>query len=647
MTALRLFPILLILLFLAPSPLLAAPEEATEAAADPDVAASEDATGEQVADTTVPETMITATRTKRAIKSLSDTVEVKDREEIQMMDAVSVDEAMDLVAGVDVVGDSRYGQEVRFNTRGVNSGFGTQRTLILLDGRPLTGEYLGTVDLAQYPLIAMERVELVRGPASSLYGSNAMGGVINLIPRRGGPGHHTEVFAEGGSFGSWRTNLSHATMIGPLDFFIGVEAASTNGYLDNSRGDDMDWSYATGFLNLGYEADEWALRAYLSVFGGEGTDEDFDRDIDRNLQDLLFTYHVNKAKEADLNLRLYRSQLDQQLMWFDRPESDYDQVSVGAILTQTWRVHEQHLLLGGLDWRHEKAKTQEAIGLVNESATTYSAFVQDEFTVTPDLHLIFGGRYDNRTNIDGEFTWRVGANWQVIDGTTLRTAVGKAFRAPTISDQYLPTTQYFGLTFEGNPDLTPEYLYSAEVGVDQVIVPGTVLSVTGFASSFKDFWDFLMQEDGVFRPTNVGKVRILGVETTVTAEIGYGFSADATYTFTDATYIDFDADPNVEGNRLDDNVQNRATLGVNWRNEDGFAARFGMLFSGDRYTDPENTSEGKLDSFMVADLQAVAPLTEGIALTLNIQNLFNTRYFTRPEFKQPGRAMFVGIRAQF
>jgi iron complex outermembrane receptor protein len=334
-------------------------------------------------------------------------------------------------------------------------------------------------------------------------------------------------------------------------------------------------------------------------------------------------------------------------MWFDRPESDYDQVSLGAIVTQTYRIHEQHLLLGGLEWRYEKARTDEAIGSVNEKATTYSAFLQDEFAVTRDVNLIFGVRYDNRTNIDGEFSWRVGANWQVVDGTTLRGAVGKAFRAPTISDQFLPTTQYFGLTFEGNPDLDPEYLYSAEVGVDQVIVPGTVLSVTGFASSFKDFWDFLMQEDGVFRPTNVGKVRILGVESAIRTDLGSGFTADATYTYTDAIYTDFDADPDVEGNRLDDNVKHRASFGVTWRHEDGYAIRFGMLFSGDRFTDPENTPEGKLDSFMVGDIQAFAPLTEGIALTLNIQNLFNTRYFLRPEFKQPGRAVFLGIRANF
>jgi outer membrane cobalamin receptor len=637
MSALRLLPALLALLLLAPSQLLAAPDDL----------APESEGADPVPESTVSETTITATRTRRSLLSLSGTAEVMDRDELDLMDALSLDEAMDQVAGVDVVGDSRYGQEVRFNTRGVNSGFGTQRTLILLDGRPLTDEYLGTVDLAQYPLVAMQRVELVKGPASALYGSNALGGVANLIPRRGGAGHHTEAFVEGGSFGSWRTNLTHGTMIGPVDFFLGVEASSTQGYLDNSRGDDMDWSTAAGFLNLGYEEEDYEVRGYFSLFGGEGTDEDYDRDIARNLQDLLFSYHVDKAKEADLSLRLYRSQLDQELMWFDRPESQFDQVSLGAILTQTYRVHEQHLLLGGLEWRHEQAESDEAVGSVDEQAATWSAFVQDEFQVTPDLYLVLGVRYDQRTNVDGEFSWRVGANWQVVEGTNLRGALGRAFRAPTISDQYLPTTQYFGLTFEGNPALTPEYLHSAEVGVDQVLLPGTVLSVTGFASNFEDFWDFLMQQDGVFRPQNVGKVRILGLESVVTAEIGYGFIADTSYTLTDAAYRQFDQDPQVEGNRLDDNVKHRGSAGVTWRHPDGHAVRLGVLISGDRYTDPENTQAGHLESFVVANLEGVARLTKNIDLTLNVQNLTNTRYYVRPEFKQPGRAIFAGVRVNF
>ena len=147
----------------------------------------------------VPETTVTATRTPRELSTLSGTADVLTREESQLRDAWTVEEAIRELNGVDVVGNSRYGQEVRLNTRGIPSGYGTQRTLVLLDGRPATDEYLGNVDLAQYPLYSMERIELTRGPASALYGTNALGGVVNLIPRRGGAVPRTELYAEGGS----------------------------------------------------------------------------------------------------------------------------------------------------------------------------------------------------------------------------------------------------------------------------------------------------------------------------------------------------------------------------------------------------------------------------------------------------------------
>ena len=188
----------------------------------------------------VPTMTVTATRTPRAVETLSGTAEIVEREELDLKDAWTVEEALAEYPGVDVIGEARYGQGVRLNTRGIPSGFGTQRTLVMLDGRPLTDEYLGNVDLAQYPLGGMRRVELVRGPASALYGTNALGGVVNLIPRRGAATPRTEIVGEFGSFGTGRLALNHGRMIGDLDFFIAAETTKTDGYMRNSDGDEPE-----------------------------------------------------------------------------------------------------------------------------------------------------------------------------------------------------------------------------------------------------------------------------------------------------------------------------------------------------------------------------------------------------------------------
>ncbi|MCU0727071.1 MAG: TonB-dependent receptor [Planctomycetes bacterium] len=602
------------------------------------------ATGEP---TVVPETTVTATRTPRDLSTLSGTAEVLDLEDTRLRDAWTLEEAVREMNGVDVVGHSRYGQEVRLNTRGVTSGYGTQRTLVLLDGRPVTDEYLGNVDLAQYPLFAMERVELVRGPASSLYGTNALGGVVNLIPRRGRETPLTEIFAEGGSFGTRRGGFAHGRMIGPVDVFVAGDAMDTDGYLNNGRGDDMDWQTFSGFVNVGYEEDLFGLRAILGTMTGEGTDEDFDRVLSRDMQDLSFVRRPEAGSPDETRVRLYRSGLDQTLRWFERPETDFRQSSIGAILSQSYRIHSAHLLTGGLEWRREDARVKEAAGPVDEAAAVWSGFLQDEIDATEDLRFVVGMRYDDRTGIDGEASFRAGANWLVADGTVLRAAVGKAFRAPTISDQYLPPTSYYGMTFAGNPDLDPETLFSAEAGVDQRISEWLSGSVTAFLSKFEDFWDFLPDDEGVFRPQNIARVRIFGVETLFDADLGEGLVAQAGYTFTSAKYVDFTGRPEVEGNRLDDNVRHRGSASLVWRHADGHAVRLSILASGNRTTDPENSGEGRLDGFYVVSLSGEARLTEWAVLFVNVENALNHGHRTRPEYREPPRAIFAGLRVSF
>ncbi len=595
----------------------------------------------------VPETMVTATRTPRTVESLTGTAEIVGREDVTLREAHTLDEALRDFTGVDVVGNARYGQEVRLNTRGVTSGYGTQRTLVLFDGRPATDEYLGNVDLAQYPLFALERIELVRGPASSVYGTNALGGVVNLLPRRGGATPETELYGEGGSFGLRRGGAAHGRMLGPVDVFLAGEAMDTDGYLENSRGDDMDWQTFSGLMNLGLEEECFSVRGIVAAFDGEGTDEDFDRDLRRNQEDLSFALRPEAGSEDETRLRVYRSALDQDLRWFERPETGFDQTSYGAILSQSLRVHEAHLVTGGLEWRRESAEVSEAAGFVNRNAAVWSAFLQDEIAATEDVTVVLGLRYDDRTRIDGEFSWRAGANWRAADGTVLRGAVGKAFRAPTISDQYLPPTSYYGVTFAGNPDLEPEMLHSVEAGIDQRFTDWFDGSLTAFLSRFEDFWDFLPAEPDVFRPQNIARVRIHGLEAVLRADAGQGFTAEAGYTLTNAEYRDFTGRPEVEGNRLDDNVRHRGSAVLVWRHVDGHAARIGVLLSGSRYTDPENSQAGKLDGYVVVEIGAEARLTDFAVLFASLQNAFNRGYQTRPEYREPGRAFFAGLRLRF
>ncbi|MFN2431613.1 MAG: TonB-dependent receptor plug domain-containing protein [Gemmatimonadota bacterium] len=593
--------------------------------------------------------IVTLTRTPRSVESLTGSASVLGREELDLRQVATLEEALRDLPGVTVAGTAAFGQEVRLDTRGIPSGFGTQRTLVLLDGRPLTDEYLGNVDLAQYPLEGIARVELVRGPASALYGTNALGGVVNLVPRRGTGQPQTRVSIGGGSFDTGSASASHGRTFGGADVLFGVSGLETAGYLDNSRGRDIDWASRHAFSNVGWQRGTLHSRAYASVFRGDGTDEDFERSVARDLEDLSLILGPaaggGDGGSGESRLRLYRSSLRQTLDWFDRAGTDFDQRSLGAMLTRLQPVGAGHLLTGGLEWRREDVRVAEAGPVIDCGVTTTSAFVQDEIAASPRLAFAAGLRLDAQERLE-EVSWRVGARYEATAATTLRASAGRAFRAPTLSDRFLPETSSFGLVFAGNPDLDAEVLLSADLGVSQRAGPVRA-SLMGFATRARGFWDFLPDPDGVLRPRNISRVRIVGLEGSVMAALGSHVEARASYTLTDARYERFEGRDDVEGNRLDGSVPHQAAAGLTWRHPGGHAVDVGLRVAGSRVTDPENSREGRVSPHAVADLHLSVALYPGILALLSAENVLDADYRTRPELEEPGRSVSGGVRLVF
>ncbi len=596
--------------------------------------------------------VVTATRTQRSVESQPNDVDVLDRAALEARQAATIDAAVQTLPGTDVVGDARYGQEVRITMRGVTSGFGTQRALIFLDGRPLTDEYLGTVDIAEFPLYAIERLEIVRGPGSVLYGTNAMGGVVNLIPARGSDTSQTTLDAQTGSFRTYTMAASHGRALGPWDLFLSGAATGTDGYLHNARGNAIDWTARNAFVNVGGEIGRFDTRVYAAYFHGSGTDADYQRRVDRNLQDLTLVWHGAQAAAALTTLRVYRNAFDQTLAWFVQPSQRFRQHSLGTILTYSTPVAASHRLTTGAEWRYQFADVQPSADTaggpkpVVGSATTWSVFAQDEVDSGRRFTLVAGIRIDAPPGNRVEPSWRVGINHRFPDGTIVRASVGRAFRSPTISDRLLPLTESYGVKYAGNASLNPERLTSAEIGVERFLSPAHV-RLTGFLSHADGFWDFLPGNDSVFRPQNIARVSFHGLEVDATTGIAPSLALNGGYTFTSATYVNFVGHDELVGNRLDDNVRNSGSLTLTYGRSRTSFASVEARFIGDRFTDPENTSDGHLAPFTLINLLASGGVSSYIRLTFRIENVFDVRYRTRPEFRQPGRAFAVGAVAVF
>lgn len=600
------------------------------------------------ADTTivpVPPVVVTATRLPHDLATLAASAVVVDREALARQQALTLDEAVDAVPGVDVVGSGLFGQEVRLNLRGLTNGTGTQRSLVLMDGRPVTDEYLGAADASRLPVHALERVEVVLGPGSAVHGSNAMGGVINLVPRRGGPEPTAEVATWAGAFGSLGATALHGRTVGSFDLLTSVAGLRTDGYVPDGRGGTMGRDLVDVFVNVGREAGDHEVRLYAGLTSDDRTEAAFEHRSLRTFQDLSVALPRDDGGET--RVRLDASQLDQTLDWRGAGPAAYRQHTLGAAVTEVLGLGVDHHLLAGASVRRAAARVDELAGPVDRAEDVASVFVQDELALSPRVRLQAGIRGDLRPGPADALSFRTGLHVRPSERTGTWVAAARSFRAPTLSDRYLPATAFQGLVFEGNPDLGPEVLWGLEGGLSHDVARWLHASVAVFASRVRGMWDYVEDADGVHRPRNITRVSAAGLEVGTRARLAPGLELSAGYALHDARYRAFAGSEPTEGNRLDENVRHQGTVALAYRHAAGHALRIGVQARGDRYTDPANSPGGRLGGHQVVDARVTVALTDALALRLAVENALDRTYRLRPEFAEPGRWASMGLAARF
>jgi outer membrane cobalamin receptor len=590
----------------------------------------------------MPEMVVTATRTEKSLGNVPGSVEVIDEKEVKAANAKTVDELLKTVAGVDLQGSGVPGSAVRLNLRGLTTGYQAQNALVLVDGRRINDQYQGNVEFGLLPADNVERVEIVRGPASALYGSNAMGGVINVITKRG---QETPVAELAGSTGSYDTQLfraSHGWKIREFDYFLTGSQTSTDGYMDNSDSTDRDWEAKNFTGNFGYGLPEDSeIRLFLGYYDGAGTDENSEREAQKDYQDLLFAWNWGADVEAPLRLRVYRNGEHHIYDWEGPGEGIYRQYTLGTDIQQSVMLGDRQRFTLGLDSRSDSVDIDEVAGDIDEDQSTLGVYVQNEFDLTDALQLTAGLRYDHSGDYDGELSPRAGLLYRLKEGTEVFASVNRAFRAPSLADQHA-RNEFFGMVFEGNPDLDPQTMMAYEVGARHRVTDTLKAEISTFFNDIDDFWDFMRDPDGVYRTRNIARVRTYGVESGLRWQATETVSTFANYTYTMGTYEKFDPNPAIEGNVLEDLARHKANIGVDFLNAKGMRAAARLRCVGPRFTDPENKLDKKLDDYAVADLRAGVPLSKHFELTLSVDNVFNSGYSDFAEFRQPGRTFLFG-----
>jgi len=590
--------------------------------------------------------VVVGTRTERDVRDLPAGTRVLDAAAIRLIQPFAVEELLRTVPGVDLQGSGFPGSAVRLNMRGLTPGFQSKRVLVLVDGRRFNDTFQGNAEFALLPADGIERIEVLHGPASALYGSNAMGGVINIVTRRGSGKPSGHVGFLGGSYNTYRLGFGHGAQHGDLDYFIAGSFVDTDGYADNTDGTDRDWTAWNLGANAGWSPDEHSeLRVFSGFYDAAGRDDTSGRDVQKDYEAAEYRRTWDAARDAKLIVRVFRSAQDDRYDWRGPGVGRYRLQTLGGEVQHAMWLTDRQNLTAGAEVREDRADVDELTGPIDETSSVVGAYLQDEIHLGEDMVLTAGVRADASSDYDTEISPRVGMLYRLSQNAEAYGSFNLAHRSPALSDRFVQV-EFMGSLFVGNPDLDPETLTSYELGLRARPVEAARVALAVFYNDMLDTFDFMVDPDGVFRIRNVTASRTYGVEGSLDFAFSESISAFVNGSLTDGEYTEFPAIPGVEDNRLAYLAEVKAALGVAY---EGRRCRHLLQcrYVGDRFGDAQNTERNRLDSYITVDWRSRVSVTGETDLVLRIDNVLDESYQDLPGIEQPGLTIMAGAEVRF
>lgn len=640
---------------------------------------------------------VTATRTERKVIDVPASIEVITEEEIKNSVAQSADELLKEVSGLDLkhsMGAVTSGTSNKVVMRGLG-GTTEGRVLLLIDGVPMNDLYGGDLEWNRIPISMIQRVEIVKGATSALYGSGAMGGVINIITKKPTDRAKTDVSLSYGSMTTKIASLSTIGKAGKLGYLLAGDRTTSDGYNPETPANTKSYTRDKGTkrnnLNgkLTYDLDETS-----SVFVS-GSYYDNQTTGTLPITDFNPFYQEQKTYTAGYTKK-FENEIEVMVKAFIKDEySDYDSANTtktavqyessntnndrGATI-QTTVPLTNHTVFGtstfvtGIDVRqgsndrfnHYIDGSGKDIKIQGKQKYL-GLFVQDEIFLDPNWIINLGGRYDSWTNYDGHgydstlattdtyynttstngFSPKIGIVNHLTETTSLRASAGSAYRAPTLSDLYNTFVSGSRIWY-GNPDLKPESVISYEIGVDQTVFKDGKVSVTAYQNDAKDFFYYITTPPGggytaAQTKTNVGKVKIQGVEVDSSYPISDRLRIFANYTYNQSKIKEYKENTALEGKYLIEVPKHKGSLSLMYTNPEFADTKISARYVGDRYSNDANTAEYK--SYTLFDVKLSKKLNKNVEATLSVDDLFD-RSFTE-YYVSPGRVVFGTLRATF
>lgn len=534
------------------------------------IAAAEEADSQQaVEQVQTRDVVVTASRTEQLVKEAPAAVEVITREDLDKMGAENLAQALQLAIGIDVSENGMVGNSVAI--RGAKSN----QTLIMVDGMRIrtenTDQTANNYELQRVNMADVERIEIVRGATSSLYGADAMGGVINIITKTPDKASQS-VFADyttkqadvgfrvaTGQLGKWASSFSYKRSdVHHLDINGSGTQYGTKDYFNVKTKYKIDDKKSLSFF-LDYMNEDLYLDSDFTSYDHDRTKFglSYDGKDKKGKYQLRVNYSIfNKDQNTKKNGKL----------------TGWDELKFRTLTLdgqRSYQLNDEHLLTVGGEIRKEKYEgtrigsggdnvhtvTREGISqdYSEKSTTYYAAYIQDEWQVEDNWLMIPSIRFDHNSAFGNKVTYKLGNTYKLSDNTRLKFNVGTAYRAPTEAELYMnwhhtpvstPAVN-MNVYVTGNPNLKPETSYNFDFGLEAESKSGrTSGKVTYFHSKFDDLIN--SQSTTTMNPgrpvtvnvvsqyVNVDSAEIQGAEAEFKQKLGKNFTLRSTYTYTDA-----------------------------------------------------------------------------------------------------------------
>ncbi len=597
----------------------------------------------------------TATKTRETLKKSGSTISVITAEDLKAMGARTLYDALKRLPGFGV---SQFNMGMSsIEVRGVKTDF-AEKVLFLINGHPInTNLANGGANSAFNEFIVedIRHVEVVRGPGSALYGTNAFMAVINIITKQAEDVSGAEFTAGVGSDDTKKVNVQFGHQADNLSVAGNFHVSDTNGFDEYVRSDSIGQAGHVDYWQTRYEGsvnfqvgDFSGQARYLQRESGSylGANNVLSNESDQEYIDYFFELAYSKALSTllSVNVKTYFDHFEFDNTWELLPEgfngnpdsffvrSPVKHDVTGIDMQLDLQLTDRHKVLLGAMHEHQSQydvafwSNNGSGALVDVSETMNwndshnrdisAVYLQDIWDAHDSLRFILGVRYDHYSDFGDTVNPRASATWSVNDDLRVIASYGSAFRAPTFGELYNINNP----SVVGNPELSPEEITTYEIGIRGEFTRKSTYGITYFENKVKDLIAPEPSATAVNTSGNVGELKVKGVELEVSQRFSDGSVLSGNYTYQHPTN-------EITNERLANVPLHRANLSFNYFVSEQVSLYTSALYKGETIRSSEDPRDD-VDDYITVDFAVLARdvLVENLEVKASVYNLFDTHY---------------------